>query len=500
MNDEELSNEELLAIAAGDELSNEELMQIAGIQPETSQQGLMTEAFRSGANIATGGYLPEIQGAIASRSLFSGPEYEKQKRLAQLELKRGQISSPGAAAIGGVVGAVASPLNLLPLAGARTAGRLGAVAGSALQGAAINPGDVENQLRARLEQAGVGGALGLAGEGVSALAPKLKRSAERAAVSGIRPFKAAVKDLTKSGQIEKTGRVLLDEGIIGNIPRGGEKLLERVEKGLETVGAKKGAMIDALDAKLSEFAAGSSAVPYGTKGKSASSQGVNLDKLRADILDSLRLDSAIPGSQAYNDKLALKVQEISPNKKTLSLKEADKLKTQIGALVKRWYPNNAPKTDLSNEEFYRSLYSALNKGVDDGAELIAKQYNPHALDELRDLKNRYGGLKSAEKILTEREIADFANRMVSPSDYGVGATGAVIGATQGGLGGAALAATAGAGINNFLRKFGNQITSKQLDNLSKIMASPIAKGLGVGALTSGTIDIPRSKRLKALEE
>jgi hypothetical protein len=448
---------------------------IAPAQSDT--QSILTSGLKHAANVSSGNRYAEIKAALSTNST-SGPEYEAAKKQAQAELEQAMKEAPGASLAGSVTGAVLSPLNLLPIGGAKTLGMAGGALGGGLQGALINTGEGPGAGTEKLKNMGLGTALGGVSGVLEGAAPAIEAQAERSAVSALRPNKTQVKQLMKSGRLSETGRTILDQGIIGNVPRGTSTLAERAAEGLESVGAQKGQLIERLN--------------------NQPNNAVDINKVRQDVYEALKLDPSIPGAQKYNEGLTEKLQEFSVGASEMPIKNADELKTKIGQLVKRWYPANAPKTDVGKEEFYRQLYRGLNNGVDDAAEVIAKQYNPQAVDELRELKKTYGGLKNAEAILSEREISDFANRMVSPSDYGMGVAGAVYGS---GVGGAKSAAGYGAVLaaaNNFARRYGNQITSKQLDNLAALLSSPIARGLGVGSALNETVDVRRKNRIKAM--
>lgn len=478
-----LSDQELMAIASGGSdlahVSDDELRVAAGLGAASSTHDIMTQGLKSGANTALGGYYPQVKAALVTRQT-SGPEYEAAVRAAQDELRQAMEQAPGASLAGSVVGAVASPLNLVPMAGEAALGKAGMALGGVAQGALVNPGEGPDAGTERLTNMALGGALGTVGAGAGMAAEPIAAKAEKAAVSALRPNKSQVKQLAKGGTLRSTGRTLLDEGIIGNVPRGTSTLAERAGEKLETVGAQKGQLIDRLN--------------------NQPNNAVDLNKIRQDVYEALKLDPSIPGAQKYNEGLTTKLQEFSIGASEMPIKNADELKTKVGQLVKRWYPANAPKTDVGKEEFYRQLYRGLNNGVDDAAEVIAKQYNPQAVDELRQLKKTYGGLKNAEAILSEREISDFANRMVSPSDYGMGVVGAAYGSSTGGAGNAAGYGAVLAAANNLARRYGNQITSKQLDNLATLLASPVARGLGVGSALNETVDVKRKNRIKAMGE
>lgn len=481
-----LPDEDLELLSGGgslDQLSDEGLAVISG-GPAQDISSIQDAAIRSGLNMATLGYLPEIQGAIASRSLFSGPEYEKQKKAAQLELRKAQVTSPGASAIGGGVGAIAT--GLIPMAGAKLAGRAGGVAANVIQGLATNPGDVENEALARLKQGAIGLGSSAVGELVSGAAPMVRGAAKTRGTMATRPFKADVRAMKESGRIQDVGGSLLDEKIIGLIPRSQEVLLKRTSKALDQAGKGKGELVKEFSGRAKDV--------FGKE------KVIDLNKLRIDVYKALRQDTGL-GSDAIknNKKIMAELKTIERGKDSVSIERADDLKQKFGKKVNDFY-GDLTKTKLE-QKYNQELYHALNKSVDDAVAVIAKNVAPEKADEFEKIKKTYGSLKMAKEALSEREIADFTNRAISPSDYYAGGTAAQVGASLlddakkvGYLG---LAAGA---LNNFMRRYGNQITSKQLDILSKALASPKLKALGVGALTSEVIDIPRSKRLKALEE
>lgn len=502
---EDLSDQELELVSQGklESLSDSALQAIASEAQAplpSFDTGKSTEdILMSLLQGATFGHLPQVGGAIKAGAV-SGPEYESEK---QAISKRLAQREPVTGALGEVAGSVVSPVGLgasALLRGGASIPRAAAV-GAGL-GALQSPGgDLSlEQIQERLKGAALGGALG---GGLSAVSGPVSRGmesfAERRAFSALRPFKAAVKEARARDRIEPVGRTLLDEQIIGNIPRSSEALAERIGEAKKLVGEKKSQIIDDIESLVDRLVSEGAILPAKPGQKIQAKAGVEVKSLKAAVKDNLKVNADLPQAEQFEEKLDKFLEGFAKGKERLSVKEADKLKTDLGKFVRRWYRPGAPQVEPFSEQFNKELYRALNKGVDDAAELMAKTYKPDIVEDLRKIKSTYGNLSEAEKIAGQRFEADFANRFVSPSDYGVGmatSAGSLARgerAVQAGLVGAAAA-----GVNHFLRKYGNQITAKQVDNLSKLIGSKALQNI---MLVNPTVGAERAtKRLKALEK
>lgn len=439
------------------------------------------------------GYAPEIAGAVL------GPE-------AETKYNKSLAKSPPIAFLGEMVGggALGTVLGKVIPAGRAIQTAAGGALGAAQQIPEQNS-DYDAVIE-RLKNAGIGSALGYLGSGITK--EGIQKSANQAAFESLRPYKRDVKRAMERGNIQAIGKAALDEGIIGNVPRSSDTLLERTESKLQDVGKAKGALIDQIQQASDDFARSAldevDNLPIDTKripkaGKTE--YGVDVQKVRDSILAKLKQDPKLPDAKKFNADLQEFVDNFAEGEKYISVKDADQLKTSLKQHIKNWYSN--PFTDQKAQVFNKTLYRTLNASVDDTANFLAKKFGLPIAEDLKKTKQQYGNLSAMQDILENRQIGDVANRMVSPSDYGAGGA-AAIAASASGHGGpvSGAAGAAAASLNNFLRKYGSQIKAKQLNNIVEAMDR-----LGILAPTAQTFVIPgieaTSKlnlRKKALEK
>lgn len=481
----------------------------------------MVAAAGSAANAALLGYLPQVQAGIETMST-SSPEYIRRRDEIIKMLEEGSRQQPLASTAGTLTGAIGMPLGVGRAAGttARTAGQLALRSGAAgaAMGAAQNPGDIEGelsgaQLSERLANAAKSGLLaapmGYAAGAVGTPGGRraIKDVAEERAFKALGPYARESRQAFSRGQVRPIGRAVLDEGVIGNVPRGPDVIGKRASAAAEKAGSAKGSVIDELNEfqeKLSQAfqkeAGGNMPAKVGQKIAKDATTSVGVS--RAEIGKSLRerLLSDLPEQSGQNAKFEALISKFERENPYMTIKEADALKLKYKKLI-NW--DRLPGADIpEQEQYYRAVYSALNQGVDDAADVLAKTYSEVVgkgmVDKLAKAKSRYGAMKTAEGITAKREARDFANRMVSPSDYGMGVGGAAIGAMSGDPKMAALGLSAGL-ANNLARKYGNQLTAKQMDNLQRLF-SKVRAGTGTAGAIGSVSSLPsRNKRLKALE-
>lgn len=487
-----LSNEELASL---DQKQQALENQASLFNPDPSKRA--EDILLSAAQGATAGYLPEVAGAIKSKSLFFGPEYEAARNEMKSRLSQvGSLESLG----GQVAGSFANPIGLAAGALAKGAAPLARPAIAGLQSGLQSTGEkplTRSDLEARIQNALLGAGVGAGFEGLPAAGAMLQSSAAKKAFEALRPVKRFTDKAMARDEIEALGRTALDEGVIGNIPRGPEALAKRAIEKSDVVGATKQSLIDeaqsSIDANLPEQVR----LPI----LGSASPRRELDIPRSKIVDDVRaaigLDARLPDAEVYNKSLDRFLGRFAKGQETITLKEADDLKKQVNKFIKDWDAQKAFSQQPELEQFNKQLYRALNKNVDEAAELVTERYLPQKVDDLKSLKKRYGSLEKIEDITTDRASRDLTNRMLSPSDYGAGAVGALKGA---GTPESVALATAGAGINNFLRRYGNQLTAKQMDNLGKIMQSQ--ELLSVAKQPVLSVAVPRSAEMtrRAVEE
>jgi len=460
--------------------------------PKYDPMGGLESALAGMGQAPTLGYAPEIAGKVL------GPK-------AKSSYNKALESNPALSFVGEMAGGAALGTGLGKIVPATRAAQ--GLLGGAI-GAAQNIPEQDSNYDAiieRLKNAGTGLAFGTAFGGGK---ERMKNSAEEAAFKALGPNKKAAKDALARGNVNSIGRTLLDEGVIGNIPRSQDTMLERAQSAREIVGAKKGQLINQIQAASENFANQEAqklmdAIPLDPKRIPQAGKveyGLDVQKIKDAIRKDLNISSDLDGGD-INEQIDKLLEKFSKGKKFIGIKEADKLKTEAGTLVKKWYSGQA--SEPIKQQYFKSLYSKLNDGIDETAEFLAKKFNMPIGKELGESKKAYGNLATSEKILEDKIAGNAANRMVSLSDYGMIIGGAGVGASRGSdYKDSAMTGAAVGLIHNFLRRYGRQIQAKQLNNLVGAMDR-----LGIMAPTAQTIAIPgveaASKinlRKKALEK
>lgn len=443
-----------------------------GANAEASLQG-----FGQGATL---GYLPQLQAAAepalakvyeaaTGENVSPTEDYvtrrdqyiELQKKLAEQNPK----SYVGGQLAGGLTTAFAAPGSQLgrgATLGAQTANAL--KTGIAIRGLQ-NPGDVQGevspaQLPQRIENAA--NPFGLAtdvaipatGPAFGKLSSLLKNQAERSAFKALGPYAKESIRAFGNERVNSIGRTALDTGLVGGVPKSYEAMATQAASLKNKSGQELGDIVSQL-----------AATPEG--------QAVNLS--RNEIAGQLKKELVSPNTdiagiaernakmEGYSDLFSGHTNDAIP------LMDAELKKRAVGQEINWQRPPGSDIPDI--EAFNRALYQKLKGGVEQGGEQLA-QTTGYDVGKFRSKKNEFGNLAEAENILSRRAPKEFANRLLSPSDYGVGAAGAAIGAMSGGSPeekakhaayGFALALA-----NKGARKYGNQISAMSAEQAAKL--------------------------------
>lgn len=436
-----------------DEMLRLEASHHAGMANYDPMQSL-ADMGNAAAQGATFGHYPQIRGAIEAGDV-SGPTYEKAKAGVRDLLAQGRARNAPLAFTGQVAGSSALPFAAgltLP----KVAGPLYTAIAAALQGAAQNPGgdvDEPGAIEKRGKQALAGGIFG-------AILGKLQGwsgpAGERQAVSALGPSKRDILIMRQKGTLQDNGREILDQGVIGNLPRGKEVMLDRAREAAREMGQRKSDVIKVLDDEA------------GSLGH------IDTKDIADGVVSDVSKNTNLPGGPEFNQRaqdFADSIGRNSANGNRLSLADADALKTATGKDI-GWLKTQ-PNRDTASEALFKSLYARLNAAIDSKANWLTKNTilaNPNLDGELQATKRGYGAMTESSRILDSRISAEEANRVISPSDYGMGAVGAVASAASGtGAGTSAVTGFGLGALNKIVRTYGNQFNAKQLDNASKVL-------------------------------
>lgn len=490
--DEELAQIAGIAPAApGDEYSDEELQKIAS---GAADEGSAIEAFAQGVGQSVpvlGSYIPQL-GAAAGKGMAEIYDLVKgtdvsgamgsvsdQAKIAEAEMQKISEQSPVASVAGRVAGTLGSGFGMagaLRSAGVKAASgflpnaiQSGVIGG--VEGALTNPGEGEGlQVADRAKNAALSAGLSfLLGGAAGKLAGGAKGAAEKQAFKALGPYAREARQAFAKGKVNEIGRELLDEGVISNMPKTYGKLAETLEDAASKKGASLGKIVDQLD----EFAKGNNQ-------RAVAAKDIG-ERLKAKLIK----DTSLPGVGSENEMHAGLIDEFVAKTGNLSLKGAEELKRKIGDLIK-W--DRLPGADIPPKEtFYRAVYRELAETAEKGAEQVDKLASGASSTRFKDAKSAFGNLKEAANIVAKRDAKEFANRLISPSDYITGGLGAAAGFGSGeGIEDRLKRATIGASLglgNKALRTFGPQVAAKQLDTLSKGLSSSVVNPL-IGSAVS----------------
>lgn len=468
-------------------------------KPKVDNSGSAQTTLEQFGNTATGGYLPHLQ-AMSEKvmfpvmNLFTGNDIKadnyvdaRDKNISRQEEMAKQ--NPKSALLGQGAGIGAS--LLLPAGsaakGATALGRIGNAAKvGAMYGAAMNPGDTEGelsplQLVARGKNALIGGGLGAGGaaigEGISAggkyISNKMASIAEEKAFKSLGPYQRdTLKAAKKAGQVKEIGRELLDEGLLNGAPSW-KTLGERTAKAANEKGAALETLVDDIATRADALDPASKAIalPGQSAAKTSGIDRAAVSKALREELISKHAD--IPGAASRNAKIEKLISEFeSGGERFIPVRDNEELKRAVGKMIK-W--DRLPNADIPlEEEVQRALYGKIKQGSEDAAEYLSRQLGDGTAEAFKGAKKSYGNLKTASDIASKRAAKDSANRFLSPSDYGTGALGAILGASTGDsweskLKNGALGFAA-AGLNKFARTRGNSIAANALNSASKSAA------------------------------
>lgn len=502
-----LSDMDIEALAHGDmsKVSDEALEHIAG-QSKPDYAGPAQAGLEHFGNAASLGYLPQLQAAAEKPmakvlDAFTGknvsenlPDYVDRRDENIKRMNQEEKAHPYASLAGSVAGSLATSapasaaimevpaLKALAQAkAAKDAGLLGSTAAlgartaaaglaSGAIGAVANPGDTEGvvdplQPKERMKDAAISSMVGvplhLAGEGIGAAgqwaSDQAKDFAEKKAFKALGPYQRNV--LQNSEDINDIGRSVLDNGVIGKMPKNYETLADRAEAAKAAAGGKIESIVDQLSSQ---------------KRAPQLSRGDIADNLRENLISS----DKVPGVAKRNQYFEKLIDEFEGGgRDKIPLTGARDLKSLVGKQIK-W--DRLPGAEIpADEQFYRALYGALKGGEEDIASKLASSGKIPNGDAFLNAKQDYGNLAEAQKIAQTRADKEMANHFLGLRDTIAGGTGAAIGAylgdKYGGHEGAKVGGALGGGIgglgSKFARTYGNQVLASGGDAISRLLSN-----------------------------
>lgn len=313
------------------------------------------------------------------------------------------------------------------------------------------------------------------------LGSKLKEYGKTKAYLATRPFKKFTQQI-KPDQEKRIGETLLKEKIVTGFPTSKETMLTKVDNVLSNTGKELDDVIETLakhEDKLRFDGLGDQALTTQGAIIKGNKVGVSTDLIGSKVLDEL---APHPGSPDYKEISEFLIKQVDAfkanNPEFIPLQEAETLKRYLSKEI----PWNKIKKEgveslTDRQKIYLQLHDGLKSGVEDAAEFLASHTNsPISADKFKSLKNKYGDLKMAEKILKSSQASEKANWPIGLMEL-ISGTGAASTAAKMGTDAttAAIAATALAGGTWFGKKYGSQIISKGAYEAGKILSRPASE-------------------------
>lgn len=342
-------------------------------------------------------------------------------------------------------GNMASGLLALPvLPETATVGGAAAVAGGlgAAEGAANTLSSGDYDPKDIVKHTVAGGILGgVTGGALKAIEGPVASFAGRRAYKSIGPYAKNMvgQDLE---DVAQKGQSLLKNDVVGGVPTSYEGLAERAQKVLDTKGPQFDEMVDSI----------------------SKNSGLNLSKegIANNLQKELQPNPNIPVAKDRSAVIESMLDQVKSGPNKMSIQDAQKLKSDIGGVLDKrgvWNSQKMGSQLNPEDQFLVSYYHALNKSVEQAADVASLGMGDDVANQWKQLKFDYGTAKEASAIAAKRAGREFVNRNISPSDYLTAGFGLV-------HGGAATGAAYGL-LNNASRKYGNQLMATGANRVSQ---------------------------------
>jgi hypothetical protein len=246
--------------------------------------------------------------------------------------------------------------------------------------------------------------------------------------------------------VEKSGRVLLDESVIPRIANS-KKVGEKTAKKLQEIGEKIGQVGEEID----KFAP----------------QSIKSQEIADEILDYASKIPATTGGKGLQERLLQEATDIAAMG-DISFKDAQKIKNQYK------FKSEAADAFISNQDAVNAMNALVTKKMDEAADRLVKNppagMNAEAVSKYRELRAKYGPLKTISDAATDRALKDLTNRLASPSDYGIGGAFGIASAVGGnGLTEGAVTGAIALMGHKLVREYGSAAGARALDAISKVV-------------------------------
>jgi hypothetical protein len=164
-------------------------------------------------------------------------------------------------------------------------------------------------------------------------------------------------------------------------------------------------------------------------------------------------------NKGVKDRLYREAEGFIDMPQNLTMRAAQKEKNAY-----RWTPQKGlPSPEELRPDLQNQMKNVVGDQIDAGVEKFGGK---ELADQYRALNKDFGHIKSVANAAEDRATQDFTNRMLSPTDYGVGMGALLKGGANFLSGGKAALA---AGLHNQVRTRGSSATAITLDSLSKAL-------------------------------
>lgn len=328
-----------------------------------------------------------------------------------------------------------------------------------------------------------GGALGAGGEigkdVLGRIAPHISGAAESQAFRALGARKAFVTAADRiEGGVEGVGRELLDSGLIGfgdNV----DQVAEKVGSARQEAGGAVGKALESADAAGVEgpkLANVFKTLDEGPLAKLRDLPSMNqgaihrIEALKTDLTAAtgVKVPTAAEfAEQGFAEDAAAKVRDKLLADAKLTFQDAQKFRARIDDAIK-WSTNPLAPVNETTEAL-KGVRRALEGEIEAAGDRASKDLGEDWLKNYKSAKLRYRRLAVADDAVQDAVERRGANRVISPSDYGVGAA---IGVAGGGLAG-----LAGAAAHHVLRERGNAAAAVLLDRIGAFRGVGRAVGM-----------------------
>lgn len=452
-------------------------------------------ALEHGVNMATMGYLPQLQAA-ASKPLYGAfnaitgknvePDSYVNERDTNIDrLKQEEETNPKSALAGKIGGTVAGGLlTPTPELGMLGKGILGNAARGGVYGAeygaASNPGDVKGEVNptqagARTLNAAkglgtgalVGGALGALHTATSP--EEFQQAASEKAVKAAGGAKADFKSLNAKNQTGEIGQFALDKGIV----KAGDDV-EAIAQKANQAKKEAGQKLSSIYSKSTE---GSSKDLHPDVADAIDKAGFNpvrdkdsiVSAAKEELGNSVNAGSAVSKLSRYLDNLGRKYGD-----KTLDPGVANDIKGAMDDTIN--YSRNPLSSEPDVESAFKVARNQLSQKISDHIDTIGKYSEGSTADALKEANKDYGYSAQLSNMAKAKVAGNEANRGIGLTDTLTGnaaaRTGAEIGheiaGTPGRIAGHIGGGLIGAFGNNTARAYAPAIQAESAQNIANI--------------------------------